>query len=348
MTLAAVFSIAASIGSSFVTWCVGQFSWPADNARQDQSLISTGAMRSVLQSAGEMGTVLRRNLHHMEFRLHPQAQPVNDLVGGNGEPDGPPNREHQCHALLLSILLEWFSVSRRMNRRLNPDGHRIAQAQEPNLVLWDVISGERIFVYGGHKVTKIWGNGVDWGRVEFSPNGARAVSSTLWDENTLLWDVTTGKTIARFNGLFQFQFFPDGSLLQTEGCGPGWSQPSRRTYRLVDEMGSMIGSWSMPCGAGFGRAHPVSNSMAFVDFRPSDDCKLLAASNDHQDQEVRTAPPLCDRLLPSQGRDLEKLPLSAQRARTKTRSHHRVWHQCTTCAWRIPIMSTNRPYFIDL
>jgi len=78
----------------------------------------------------------------------------------------------------------------------SPVADLVAIAFEDNSIqLWDVAKGALLHTLRGHtshgmaELQKIW--------LEFSPDGKRLVSST-WKDGAILWDVATGRQLARF------------------------------------------------------------------------------------------------------------------------------------------------------
>jgi hypothetical protein len=80
----------------------------------------------------------------------------------------------------------------------------LSSSHDPTLRLWDVASGQTVYVLEGHT------QGVDAGT--FSPDG-RLVLSASGDHTLRLWDVASGRELGRFAADSYLQccaFSPDG------------------------------------------------------------------------------------------------------------------------------------------
>ena len=101
--------------------------------------------------------------------------------------------------LLLSILGDQLSgQSNMINSKFSPDGNKIAVVIGKNIKIWDLQKGGFTFLLKGHsdEIQRVW----------FDPTGQKLVSFAS-DENTKIWDLTTGKNIASLGIIFQeFEF----------------------------------------------------------------------------------------------------------------------------------------------
>ena len=101
--------------------------------------------------------------------------------------------------LLLSILGDQLSgQSNLINSKFSPDGNKIAVVIGKNIKIWDLQKGGFTFLLKGHsdEIQRVW----------FDPTGQKLVSFAS-DENTKVWDLTTGKNIASLGIIFQeFEF----------------------------------------------------------------------------------------------------------------------------------------------
>jgi WD40 repeat protein len=87
-----------------------------------------------------------------------------------------------------------------LSATFNPDGHYILSNngarpglypdQEPNLILWDVDTGEPVRILRGHEAGGVGG-------VAISADGHKALSGA-WLGEMILWDLQTGEVLQRF------------------------------------------------------------------------------------------------------------------------------------------------------
>jgi WD40 repeat protein len=97
----------------------------------------------------------------------------------------------------------------------SPDGHLLAVSAFGNIVLWDTLSGQRLFTLPG--------NSSDIVSLEFSPDGHLLVSGEHdQGENFLAWDTTTGQLLFTKNYSFYISsvsFSPDGKYIAIARLG---------------------------------------------------------------------------------------------------------------------------------
>lgn len=90
----------------------------------------------------------------------------------------------------------------------SPHGRIISGSTDGTLILWDMITGERLRTFKGHRG--------DVETVAFSPDGQTVVSGAI-DQSVFLWDVDTGGLIQRFQGhrepVRSVAFSPDGQTI---------------------------------------------------------------------------------------------------------------------------------------
>jgi WD40 repeat protein/DNA-binding SARP family transcriptional activator len=97
----------------------------------------------------------------------------------------------------------------------NPDGKTILSGSlDQVLILWDIASGEAIQQFLGHQDQV---NAVSFspdGKTAISAGGSEEVFNTTLEPVLILWDVSTGKSIQRFDGhsapVTAVEFSPDG------------------------------------------------------------------------------------------------------------------------------------------
>jgi WD40 repeat protein len=95
----------------------------------------------------------------------------------------------------------------------HPGGQYLAVwASTGGIVLWDVKTGKQAITYSHY--------GYPW-RMQFSQEGSRLLTYTLWDQRLFLWDVGTGQKLLELSGVGDLasDLAPDGtiSLLRSDG-----------------------------------------------------------------------------------------------------------------------------------
>lgn len=113
---------------------------------------------------------------------------------------------------------QWKQSIERPNRGWDYDGNRILGHIGHDICLWDAATGERLHRMKEHK-ERIQ-------KVQFSPNGERALSSswlrpgpmvpyTPKETRTILWNLATGQSEHLFPGQVAGEFSPDGKRIVT-------------------------------------------------------------------------------------------------------------------------------------
>jgi WD40 repeat protein len=146
----------------------------------------------------------------------------------------------------------------------SPDGKRIlATSHDDTARVWDVTTGEELFVLRGHESSV--------NSAVFSPDGTR-ILTTSFDHSARLWDPATGKAVAVLRGddaqLRSAVFSPDGSRVLTAS--------SDVTVRL----------WDAATGSALAvlRGHPAPVRSAV--FSP-DGTRVFTISNDEKNRTVQ-------------------------------------------------------------
>jgi hypothetical protein len=182
--------------------------------------------------AGAIAWAASGGLQHLGFMPTPTSMPI-ITPRPDPQPDPQATADPQPSPPLGNILLTYRGHSKAVwTAAWSPNGQFIASGGDDGTVqIWNPTMGKQVFTYNGYAGT---GQYVEVVTLAWSPDGRRIVSSATVSgpgpnlPDVRVWDASTGKTLASYNGhlphtagnsnvVGQVAWSPDGTLIASAG-----------------------------------------------------------------------------------------------------------------------------------